>query len=170
MNEQHFSVFRALPNTLVAAKMGITSLVACTGLFFWAADPVSAQERIRVAPTSVTTWDAMVRQDQAIGLSMLDNRGVIPFQRVSRGTPSHRVANSMELDSGILHELPSPMDLRTSCLAGQVEPVVVTDFQALLDNGTIIPPDTMGAVGPNHVMTMLNSQVRVHSKTGGTIS
>ena len=170
MNEQHFSVFRALPNTLVAAKMGITSLVACTGLFFWAADPVSAQERIRVAPTSVTTWDAMVRQDQAIGPSMLDNRRVIPFQRVSRATPSHRVANSMELDSGILHELPSPMDLRTSCLAGQVEPVVVTDFQALLDNGTIIPPDTMGAVGPNHVMTMLNSQVRVHSKTGGTIS
>ena len=34
----------------------------------------------------------------------------------------------------------------------------------------MIPPDTMGAVGPNHLMVMLNSQVRIQNKTGGTIS
>jgi len=37
---------------------------------------------------------------------------------------------------------------------------------ALPDNGFVIPPDTMGAVGPNHVLTMLNSQVRVQNKFG----
>ena len=43
-------------------------------------------------------------------------------------------------------------------------------FLALPDNNTTIPPDTHGAVGPNHVMTMLNSQVRIQDKTGLTIS
>jgi len=47
----------------------------------------------------------------------------------------------------------------------------VSGFQALLDNqATLLPPDTMGAVGPNHVMTMLNTQVRIQSKNGATIS
>jgi hypothetical protein len=43
-------------------------------------------------------------------------------------------------------------------------------FLALEDNEMVIPPDTHGAVGPAHVMTMLNSDVRVQDKVGGTIS
>src|SRR5207253_284713 len=31
-------------------------------------------------------------------------------------------------------------------------------------------PDTMGAVGPNHIMTTLNTQVRIQNRSGGTIS
>ena len=49
-------------------------------------------------------------------------------------------------------------------------PLVSTNFLALGDPGNIIPPDTHGAVGPDHVMTMLNTQVRIHDKTGATIS
>lgn len=48
--------------------------------------------------------------------------------------------------------------------------MVTTNFAALPDPGNIIPPDTHGAVGPNHVMTMLNTQVRIQDKTGGIIS
>lgn len=43
-------------------------------------------------------------------------------------------------------------------------------FRALPDNDAVIPPDTYGAVGPSHVMTMLNSQVRIQNKFGDTIS
>lgn len=43
-------------------------------------------------------------------------------------------------------------------------------FFALDDINNRIPPDTMGAVGPNHVMTALNTQVRVQTKTGSHIS
>jgi hypothetical protein len=43
-------------------------------------------------------------------------------------------------------------------------------FQALPDNDEVIPPDTMGAAGPTHLMTMLNSQVRIQDKTGGIVS
>jgi hypothetical protein len=35
------------------------------------------------------------------------------------------------------------------------------------DNDRVIPPDTNGAVGPNHTMTVTNSYIRVHSKSTG---
>jgi hypothetical protein len=44
------------------------------------------------------------------------------------------------------------------------------DFPAIGDNNTTIPPDVGGAVGPNHVMTALNSQVRIQDKSGTVIS
>jgi hypothetical protein len=43
-------------------------------------------------------------------------------------------------------------------------------FPALPDDNRVIPPDTMGAAGPQHLMTMLNSQVRIQNKAGGTAS
>ncbi len=49
-------------------------------------------------------------------------------------------------------------------------PTTTQSFQALGDNGGSIPPDTHGAAGPNHLMTVLNTQVRIQSKTGTTIS
>jgi hypothetical protein len=41
-----------------------------------------------------------------------------------------------------------------------------TGFLGLLDNYGPTPPDTGGAVGPNDVFTMLNSQVAVQSRSG----
>jgi uncharacterized delta-60 repeat protein/uncharacterized repeat protein (TIGR01451 family) len=49
-------------------------------------------------------------------------------------------------------------------------PPPAVSFQAVLDNNTVIPPDTHGAVGPNHVMTVLNSQVRIQDRTGTILS
>ena len=43
-------------------------------------------------------------------------------------------------------------------------------FIALEDNDRAIPPDTQGAVGPNHLMVTLNSQVRIQSRLGVNIS
>ncbi len=45
-------------------------------------------------------------------------------------------------------------------------PVAATTIQGLVDNGSTIPPDVGGTVGPNHLLTTLNSQIRVQSKTG----
>jgi len=49
-------------------------------------------------------------------------------------------------------------------------PAPVTNFAALEDNNTTIPPDTHGAAGPNHVMVTLNSQVRIQTRTGTTLT
>jgi hypothetical protein len=46
----------------------------------------------------------------------------------------------------------------------------VKSFTGVNDNGTVIPPDTDGAVGPNHVMVAVNSQVVIEDRSGTTIS
>ena len=49
-------------------------------------------------------------------------------------------------------------------------PITDDSFPALEDNGTVIPPDTMGAVGLNHLMTTLNNGVRIQNRLGTNIS
>ena len=41
-----------------------------------------------------------------------------------------------------------------------------TGFQAQADGLTAIPPDTHGAVGPNHVISMTNTHVRIQNRAG----
>jgi len=47
-------------------------------------------------------------------------------------------------------------------------PSLLSSFAGLLDDGTVIPPDTMGAAGPNHLVSFLNSEVGFFDKTGPT--
>ncbi len=49
-------------------------------------------------------------------------------------------------------------------------PSLSSSFLALEDDNTRIPPDTHGAASPNHLMVALNSQVRIQTRTGSTIS
>jgi len=49
-------------------------------------------------------------------------------------------------------------------------PPASASFLALEDDGSTFNPDTQGAVGPNHLMVTLNSQVRIQDRSGGTIS
>jgi hypothetical protein len=49
-------------------------------------------------------------------------------------------------------------------------PAPSDSFAALPDNGRAIPPDTHGAVGPNHLMVTLNSEVRIQDRAGNTVS
>ncbi len=51
----------------------------------------------------------------------------------------------------------------------QVSPAPDTTFVAVLDNGNSIPPDVGGAVGPNQLMTTLNTQVRIHDRVGNNL-
>jgi uncharacterized protein (TIGR03437 family) len=45
-------------------------------------------------------------------------------------------------------------------------PVTMNGFPAVLDDLTAVPPDTAGAVGPQHVVTTLNSQVQFQTRAG----
>lgn len=49
-------------------------------------------------------------------------------------------------------------------------PSPTSSFQALGDDNSYVPPDTQGAVGPNHLMVTLNSQIRIQTRTGTAIS
>ena len=62
-----------------------------------------------------------------------------------------------------------PIGTTLSELSAQ-SPAVSASFIALGDDNTTIPPDTQGTVGPKHLMTTLNSQVRIQNKDGTIVS
>ena len=79
------------------------------------------------------------------------------------------------------HDLPVPSWLQSSeppvSLAAEpvlepepFAPAAITNFLGLLDNNSVIPPDTHGAVGTNRVMVALNSQVRIQNRDGSVVS
>src|SRR5260221_5448277 len=49
-------------------------------------------------------------------------------------------------------------------------PPPATSFQAHDDDKRFIPPDVCGAVGPNHVMSVHNSNIRIQDRTGAILS
>ena len=49
-------------------------------------------------------------------------------------------------------------------------PSPLASFEALGDNDSSIPPDTMGTVGPNHLMVALNTEVRIQNRSGTALS
>ena len=55
-------------------------------------------------------------------------------------------------------------------MAGVPSPAPILNFNGLNDNSTSIPPDVNGAVGTTHVMTTLNSQVRIATREGVVVS
>ncbi len=49
-------------------------------------------------------------------------------------------------------------------------PAPISSFLAYEDNGRESPPDSQGAVGPNHLMVTLNQVVRIQDRSGAVIS
>lgn len=80
------------------------------------------------------------------------------------------VAPELTLESTLPRETTTTGLLALAAAPAQLSPPPAASFLALADNVTTIPPDTMGAVGPNHIMTTLNSQVRIQNRSGGVIS
>jgi hypothetical protein len=121
---------------------------------------VLGQERLEVQPAGTVTWDEMLALE-----------ALAP--RVPAAEP--RVVPRMPLppprEIGGLGPVPAPASpVPPEEAPGPSGPVIANTFAALGDNNTSIPPDTMGAAGPSHLMTMLNTQVRIQDKAGGIIS
>jgi uncharacterized repeat protein (TIGR01451 family) len=65
--------------------------------------------------------------------------------------------------------LTDPLALFTAA-AAPPSPPLSASFLALPDNAVSFNPDTQGAVGPNHLMVTLGSQVRIQDRAGGVVS
>lgn len=61
---------------------------------------------------------------------------------------------------------PTPKEARPA-ETQEVSPAPAKNFAGYIDPGENIPPDTHGAVGPNHVVTATNDFVIVHNKNTG---
>jgi hypothetical protein len=76
-----------------------------------------------------------------------------------------------EVPPGLVPPRPAQVrPLDTDPAPKPLSPAPALNFEALFDNGVSIPPDTQGAVGPNHLMVALNPQVRIQDRSGNQIS
>jgi len=108
--------------------------------------------------------------DAAPRTSDLEKRGVpIAIHRPLAGRAGASLDNENESsgfepgdDAGI-----SETDARSSKRRHRVRKV---EFPGGTDNGSVIPPDTQGTVGPNHLMAVLNSNVTIETRTGVVLS
>ena len=58
---------------------------------------------------------------------------------------------------------------KDQALATTASPAPTQNFQGVLDNGTLIPPDINGAVGTNYVVETTNQQFNIYTKSTGAL-
>ena len=118
-------------------------------------------KRVVIEPVAHVQW------------SQIENRSLA--DKSEGGAPAQVIpymAPPDDIDLGRLEVGAPPADALSTPGYGPEasSPTIITGFLALPDNGVTIPPDTHGAVGPNHLMTMLNTQVRIQNRAGWNLS
>jgi uncharacterized protein (TIGR03437 family) len=132
---------------------------------------------LRLARLLILCWPLLAALDAAPARRPADTRATVNLDELAKNPASHAVPGGsrrevfdpeMEIrrrpNAGVNLNLP-----RAAAVPGPAPAAatpVYSGFQGLLDNFTVIPPDTEGAVGPQHVVTMLNSQVLIQSRDG----
>ncbi len=89
--------------------------------------------------------------------------GTINFADLARET-------SGGFAGGDLSETGSEAEVIPASAGPNQSPAPSASFLALLDDGTAFVPDTQGAVGPNHLMVTLTSEIRIQNRSGTPIS
>ncbi|HZL97668.1 MAG TPA: fibronectin type III domain-containing protein [Terriglobales bacterium] len=165
---RHFHERRAAGPFLRWIVPSIVMLIAVAG----SADPVGSGQGTSTG-VQVTMSVPFVREsiDEIRALAPLRTPAVpgnraIPFHRIPRGSGTTGQAGSPLAE----HALAAPFF--TSSPA-PLAPALDSSFAGLGNpphsQGDVIPPDTMGAAGPNHLVSLLNSDFGVFSKTTGAV-
>ncbi len=119
------------------------------------------------APRQTRTWADAVARDKTLPPERPNPPGA-PSPNISP-KPAHSV---VPLREGVTPADTNPISRGGGGADGPcpifVGSAVGVQFEALPDNLASIPPDTMGAIGPRHAMTMLNTQVRIQDRGGIT--
>lgn len=89
----------------------------------------------------------------------VDSRGRIVTDGLDLQIQTIERAEQDRIDAPLGAVAPAPVPVVAA-------PPLVGDFAGTIDNGTSIPPDTMGAVGPNHVAEILNTGFQVFDRNG----
>jgi len=156
--------------TLVVASMVLVSAAHVRAA-------VAPPESLQIEPAAVLTWDELVQRELYLRSVVAPGGPVVvphmppPPARPFLGLDSTAAPAEALGTVGVSPELSADSTRADgSCAGGIAEPVLGANFLAIFDNGTVIPPDTMGAAGPNHLMTMLNSEVAIQTKAGAGLS
>jgi len=91
-------------------------------------------------------------------------------------TNGRRIKNNFEkypdlpFDESNIKYQAEKAEYQTTMLPKEMSPPPDKDFLGLDDSGGSIPPDVNGCPGPNHLMVTLNTDTRIMTKDGETIS
>jgi hypothetical protein len=163
----NFAIYKRFYCTLAAVLLAGLVLPSPQGLPEASAQQAAEGTKVTVTtpPAGKLSWDEMLeieaRAPSAPQGQRYIPRGEGPGPREIGIQPEQPIAPATSLP-----EITPPPDERE----GRGPFGMTSTFIALEDANTSIPPDTMGAVGPNHLMTMLNTQVRIQNKSGTNIS
>jgi hypothetical protein len=147
---------------IVVMSVGVGVLCASPRMF--------GQERITIQAVATLTWDEIVRIDAGRSLRPQTPR-LIPPPHPGPGPREIGTLKHPETEV-LLPELLKQGQTKSDATAFSLPPTL--SFLAIKDSSadgfSYIPPDTHGAIGPSHAMTMLNSHVRIQNKTGTVTS
>ena len=89
--------------------------------------------------------------------------------RIQRVIPFGKIPQSAELPESDIHRYKPPELVPNRTVPLPLAPSLTGSFTGLVDDNTAIPPDTMGAVGPSHLLEILNTDVGIFNKSTGAI-
>ncbi len=159
----------ALTFCLISLHKHVATSLLLTVLSLVCFSRTGAQERVIVHPSGSMTWDEMVLVDAQQANIPIPQRAI--HSPMPGPEPQEIGFASPPVDKHDIGREQQPLSPNSSSklpLTPMMPPTLT--FDALLDNNTSIPPDTYGSVGPSHVMTMLNTEVRIQTKAGATVS
>jgi len=137
------------------------------------ASTASAQEQIVIERAGRASWSQLVAAEMMRPSDAIKAPRVIrkpaPLPDEIREIDPDRILPEFQPDAEAAPE-PDEAPAARSATRGLTDLSLADNFSALGDPNTAIPPDTMGAAGPNHLVTMLNTQVGIRNKTGGSLS
>ncbi|MCH7592690.1 MAG: hypothetical protein IH989_07930, partial [Planctomycetes bacterium] len=128
---------------------------------------LSRPETVVVRPGAVVRWSELVELDRALA-DMPKPRSVVKLYVPE--PPPRYVGSSLRKPPIAESDTPRVDDPESKAATSlKARASIIASFAALPDDGILIPPDTNGAVGLDHVMTMLNTAVRIQDKSGSAV-
>ena len=91
----------------------------------------------------------------------------VPDYPIPRHAP-HPAPEAMPVPPGAVVAAARPLPAQATA-PHILSPLPAEDFLALADNHATYPPDTHGAVGPDHLVVTLNTEIRVQDRSGAPL-
>ena len=138
---------------------------------------VQTQEQDADAPQTSTGEPGIATKGSSVNLAELAKREAlipVPYSKpkVIRepGKPGPLLERRAAASGDAASTTQEPDSFGEPNAPAVASPALLSTFKALEDNNTSIPPDTHGAVGPSHLMVVLNTQIRIQTRTGAALT
>ncbi len=92
-----------------------------------------------------------------------------PALRAYEAERPRPISQDLPVPEGAIVKMEARADVAVPPSATLPSPALAASFEAL-PNGSVEPPDTHGAAGPNHLMVTLNSSIRIQDRSGNPLS